>query len=67
MTSITYSRGYISLIGEEVDRHVNNEFDVIWKMPPPVALGNTLIKELPDFRMLLWVDFTANRVRFAPG
>jgi hypothetical protein len=31
---------------------------------PPLDLGRMLTKELPDFRMLLWVDFTANRVRF---
>lgn len=31
---------------------------------PPVDLAQSLLKELPDFRMLLWVDFTANRVKF---
>ena len=34
---------------------------------PPVDLGRTLLKELPAYRMLLWVDFTANRVEFGPN
>ena len=33
---------------------------------PPVDLGRSLLQEFPNFRMLLWVDFTANRVQFAP-
>jgi hypothetical protein len=33
---------------------------------PPVDLGRALLRELPDYRMLLWVDFTANRVQFGP-
>jgi hypothetical protein len=31
---------------------------------PPVDLGRSLLKDLPDYRMILWVDFTANRVQF---
>lgn len=31
---------------------------------PPVTLGRTLVRELPGCRMLLWVDFTADRVTF---
>jgi hypothetical protein len=31
---------------------------------PPVDLGRALLKDLPDYRMILWVDFTANRVQF---
>ncbi len=31
---------------------------------PPFDLGRLLLKELPDYRMLLWVDFTADRVPF---
>jgi hypothetical protein len=31
---------------------------------PPVDLGRVLLREQPDYRMLLWVDFTANRVEF---
>jgi hypothetical protein len=31
---------------------------------PPVDLGRKLSNELPDYRMVLWVDFTANRVEF---
>lgn len=31
---------------------------------PPVDLGEALLKDLPDCGMLLWVDFTANRVQF---
>jgi hypothetical protein len=31
---------------------------------PPVDLGRALLKELPNYRMFLWVDFTANRVQF---
>lgn len=31
---------------------------------PPVDLGRALLSELPDYRMILWVDFTANRVEF---
>jgi hypothetical protein len=31
---------------------------------PPVDLGQALLKELPDYRIILWVDFTANRVGF---
>jgi hypothetical protein len=31
---------------------------------PPVQLGRALQQELPGYRMLLWVDFTANRVQF---
>lgn len=32
---------------------------------PPVDLGRVLEKALPEFRMFLWVDFSANKVRFA--
>jgi hypothetical protein len=37
-----------------------------WKKnpQPPTDLGKLLIRELPEFRMLLWVDFTADRVEF---
>jgi hypothetical protein len=37
-----------------------------WKTSaqPPLDLGKSLVKEQPDFRMLLWVDFTADRVSF---
>ena len=31
---------------------------------PPVDLAHALLKEEPDYRMVLWVDFTATRVRF---
>jgi hypothetical protein len=31
---------------------------------PPVDLGRALLHELPEYRMILWVDFTANRVDF---
>ncbi len=31
---------------------------------PPVNFGKLLLKELPNYRMLLWVDFTADRVHF---
>ncbi len=31
---------------------------------PPVDLGRALLKDLPDYRMILWVDFTAHRVQF---
>jgi hypothetical protein len=31
---------------------------------PPVDLGKLLVKEIPQYRMLLWVDFTAGQVRF---
>jgi hypothetical protein len=34
---------------------------------PPVDLGRTLLRELPVYRMLLWVDFSANRVEFGPN
>jgi hypothetical protein len=34
---------------------------------PPIALGRALRQELPDYRMLLWVDFTANQVEFGPN
>jgi len=38
------------------------------KVPnPPVGLGQTLESAYPGYRMLLWVDFTANRVQFQPG
>jgi lactoylglutathione lyase len=33
---------------------------------PPVHLGQELLKRCPGFRMLLWVDFTADRVEFLP-
>jgi hypothetical protein len=33
---------------------------------PPTDLGQTLTKEMPDYRMLLWVDFTADQVTFGP-
>ena len=33
---------------------------------PPWISAQCLIKEMPEFRMLLWVDFTANRVPFGP-
>ncbi len=33
---------------------------------PPIDLGRLLRKELPDYRIILWVDFTANRVTFGP-
>jgi hypothetical protein len=33
---------------------------------PPLDLGRALLKELPEYRMVLWVDFTANRVEFGP-
>jgi hypothetical protein len=37
------------------------------KVPsPPVDLGRELVKGLPEYRMILWVDFTANRVKFGP-
>jgi len=31
---------------------------------PPIDLGAALEKGLPQFRMLLWVDFSANKVKF---
>ena len=31
---------------------------------PPVDLARTLLREWPDCRLVLWVDFTANRVQF---
>jgi hypothetical protein len=31
---------------------------------PPVDPGRALLKDLLDYRMILWVDFTANRVQF---
>jgi hypothetical protein len=31
---------------------------------PPVDLGRTLCSEIPDYRMLLWVDFSADRTSF---
>jgi hypothetical protein len=31
---------------------------------PPVELGRELLKDSSEYRMLLWVDFTANRVQF---
>lgn len=34
---------------------------------PPVELGWALMHQLPDYRMILWVDFTANRVDFGQG
>jgi hypothetical protein len=34
---------------------------------PPVDLGRALLGGLPDYRMILWVDFTANRVEFGPN
>jgi len=33
---------------------------------PPVDLGRALLRDLPDYRMLLWVDFTAAHVEFGP-
>jgi hypothetical protein len=33
---------------------------------PPVALGQALLQQEPGFRMLLWVDFSAERVEFGP-
>ncbi len=34
---------------------------------PPLDLGKLLVNEMPQYRMLLWVDFTADLVRFVPN
>jgi hypothetical protein len=33
---------------------------------PPMDLGQALLKEMPEYRMVLWVDFSADRVKFRP-
>ena len=34
---------------------------------PPVSLGELLLKDQPEFQMLLWVDFSAGKVTFGTG